>query len=179
MSDETRPTDPFPILLVDTGGTFNKRYDPVAGRLRVEGASGPARRILASAEGNLELKVLQPVCKDSLEMTSDDREAVVAAITSVEPEWREAPVVVIHGTDTMDQTAAVLAERLPGRRVVLTGAMRPFEIDAVEPAFNLGLALGFAQSASEPGVFLAMSGLVRPPDRLAKDRDAGVFRLRA
>ena len=178
MSHETSAPTPLPILLVDTGGTFNKRYDPVAGTLRVAGGSDPAKRILASATDNLALRCLQPVCKDSLEMTARDREAVLAAIEAEVAPWDRAPVVVIHGTDTMEQTAAAIADRLPGRRAVLTGAMRPFEIDAIEPAFNLGLALGCAQIDSGPGVFLAMSGLVRPWDGLAKDREAGVFRPR-
>jgi L-asparaginase len=166
------------MLLVDTGGTFNKRYDPVAGLLRVAEGSDAAGRILASASENLALEYVQPVCKDSLEMTSEDREAVVATIEAADAPWDRAPVVVIHGTDTMAQTADVIADRLPGRRVVLTGAMRPFEIDAVEPAFNLGLAFGCAQADSRPGVFLAMSGLVRPWGELEKDREAGVFRPR-
>jgi len=178
MSPETSALTPLPILLVDTGGTFNKRYDPVAGLLRVAGGSGAAERILAAATDNLAIRYLQPVCKDSLEMTPDDREAVVAAIEAVDASWARAPVVVIHGTDTMTETAEAIAGRLPGRRVVLTGAMRPFEIDAVEPAFNLGLAFGCAQADSRPGVFLAMSGLVRPWAELEKDREAGVFRPR-
>ncbi|MFN2380954.1 MAG: asparaginase domain-containing protein [Guyparkeria sp.] len=163
------------LLLVDAGGTFNKRYDPVSGSLEVQGGSAAAAAILSSAGRNLSVRTLQPVCKDSLEMTDADREAVIAAIESAGPEWQRAPVVVIHGTDTMERTAEVIAERLPRRRVVITGAMRPFEIDAVEPAFNLGLALGFVQSGSEAGVFLAMSGLVRPLGALRKDRDIGAF----
>jgi L-asparaginase len=164
------------LLLIDTGGTFNKRYDPIGGTLEASAGSAAVEAILGSTAGNWRVRVLQPVCKDSLEMTEADRQAVVAAIGSAGPEWREAPVIVIHGTDSMDRSAEVIAARLPGRRVVLTGAMRPFEIDPVEPAFNLGLALGFAQASDAPGVFLAMSGLVRPWRRLAKDRDAGVFR---
>ena len=178
MSHSPSACAPLPLLLVDTGGTFNKRYDPVAGRLRVEGGADAAERILASASENLALQCLQPVCKDSLEMTPDDREAVAHAIEVADAPWDRAPVLVIHGTDTMALTAETIAARLPGRRVVLTGAMRPYEIDPVEPAFNLGMALGFAQAGSEPGVFLAMSGLVRSWKELVKDREAGVFRPR-
>ncbi len=166
----------LPLLLVDTGGTFNKRYAPIDGTLEVSAGSAAAEAILASTAGNWAVHILQPVCKDSLEMTDADREAVVDAIDSANDEWQGAPVVVIHGTDTMHRTAELIAARLPDRRVVLTGAMRPFEIDAVEPAFNLGLALGCAQASAEPGVFLAMSGLVRPVGRLVKDREAGAFR---
>ncbi|WP_372592106.1 asparaginase domain-containing protein [Guyparkeria sp.] len=166
----------LPVLLVDAGGTFNKRYDPIRGDLQVVPGHAAVDMIVASARENLDLVCVQPVCKDSLEMTDADREAIVAAIDAADPRWRAAPVIVIHGTDTMEQTAEVIAGRLADRLVVLTGAMRPFEIDAVEPALNLGLALGFVQGASRPGIFLAMSGLVRPLGELAKDREAGVFR---
>ncbi|MGM0517394.1 MAG: asparaginase domain-containing protein [Pseudomonadota bacterium] len=178
MKHDPAAIDPLPLLLVDTGGTFNKRYDPVGGTLRVADESGAAGTILASAAGNLAVRAIRPVSKDSLDMTSEDRETVVAAIRSAVAPWDRAPVVVIHGTDTMALTAKAVAENLPGRRVVMTGAMRPFEIDAVEPAFNLGLALGYAQADDAAGVFVAMSGLVRPWERLLKDRSAGVFRPR-
>ncbi|HSH84821.1 MAG TPA: asparaginase domain-containing protein [Guyparkeria sp.] len=166
----------LPLILVDTGGTFNKRYEPLDGQLIVTSGSSAMRSILASAEMNLDVTWLQPVCKDSLEMTDADRDAIVAALRPEMTRQPEAPVVIIHGTDTMHQTGEVLATALPGRCIVLTGSMRPYETDPVEPAFNLGLALGFVQAAPAPGVYLAMSGLVRPLGRLVKDRAAGNFR---
>ncbi|MFW6041479.1 MAG: asparaginase domain-containing protein [Guyparkeria sp.] len=172
MSD----SNALPVLLVDAGGTFNKRYDPIDGELQVAPGHAALDAILASGRQNLDLERVQPVCKDSLEMTDEDREAIIGAIESAGTRWRDAPVIVIHGTDTMERTAEVIAQRLPGRVVVLTGAMRPFEIDAVEPALNVGLALGFVQGGPSAGVYLAMSGLVRPLGRLAKDRARARFR---
>ena len=164
------------LIVVDTGGTFNKQYRPVDGSLAVEGGSSAARRILASAEGNLDIDWLQPVCKDSLEMTASDREEIVAALSAATERAPRAPVVVIHGTDTMHRTGETLAAAFAQQCIVITGAMRPHEIDPIESAFNLGMAVGFAQSGQAPGVYLAMSGLVRPLGGLVKDRAAGVFR---
>ncbi len=166
----------LPVVLMDAGGTFNKRYDPVEGSLCVQAGSQAARAILASAMANLDLHWSQPVCKDSLEMTDDDRDQVVHAVDSLDGRWTNAPVVLLHGTDTMAETAAWLDRARPDRLVVLTGSMRPFEIDPVEPALNLGLALGFVQGRNSSGVYLAMSGLVRPLGELEKDRGNGCFR---
>ncbi|MCL7745354.1 asparaginase domain-containing protein [Guyparkeria hydrothermalis] len=166
----------FRLIVVDTGGTFNKRYRPTDGKLVVESGSPAARAILESAQENLDVEWLQPVCKDSLEMTESDREEIVAAVSAALGRAPHAPVVIIHGTDTMHLTGEALCAACPDERIVITGAMRPHEIDPVEPAFNLGLAFGFVQAEPSPGVYLAMSGLVRPLGQLVKDRAAGVFR---
>ncbi|KTG16387.1 MULTISPECIES: asparaginase domain-containing protein [unclassified Guyparkeria] len=166
----------FEVIVVDTGGTFNKCYRPVDGQLVVEAGSPAAREILESARDNLDVDWLQPVCKDSLEMTDADREVIVAELSAAVGRAPDAPVVVIHGTDTLHLTGEVLARAFPETCVVLTGAMRPYEIDRVESALNLGLAVGFVQSRPAAGVYVAMSGLVRPLGRLVKDRAAGLFR---
>lgn len=166
----------LPIILVDTGGTFNKCYRPAAGNLVVEPGARAAREILRSAEMNLDVDWLEPVCKDSLDMTDADRDAIVALLADVARRRPGAPIVVVHGTDTMVRTGEVLSRAFPGHCVVLTGAMRPYEIDPVEPALNLGLALGFVQGCPRAGVYLAMSGRVCPLGELEKDRVDGCFR---
>ncbi len=166
----------MPVIVMDTGGTFNKRYRPTDGTLVVESGASAVREILRSAEGNLDIEWLQPVCKDSLEMTDADRAAIVASLTEAAGRRPDARIVVVHGTDTMELTGELLSRELPGHCVVLTGAMRPYEIDPVEPALNLGLALGFAQGYTRVGIYVAMSGLVRPLGELRKNRDNGCFR---
>lgn len=178
MAARNESGDCLRLIVVDTGGTFNKRYRPTDGVLVVEPGGEATRRILGSAAENLDIAWLQPVCKDSLEMTDADRGAIVNKLSAALARSPDAPVLVIHGTDTMARTGAVLAAAFPGHRIVLTGAMRPFEIDPVEPALNLGVAVGFLQAAPTPGVYLAMSGLVRPLGELEKDREAGRFRAR-
>ncbi|WP_410474817.1 asparaginase domain-containing protein [Guyparkeria sp. TX1] len=166
----------LPIILVDTGGTFNKCYRQTDGELVVQPGAWAAREILRSAEVNLDIDWLEPVCKDSLEMMETDRASIVAALFEAVARRPDVPIVVVHGTDTMVRTGEVLASAFPGHCVALTGAMRPYEIDPVEPALNLGLALGFVQGCPGPGVYLAMSGLVRPLGELEKDRVRGCFR---
>jgi len=176
MPERKTSEERLPLIVVDTGGTFNKRYRPWDGALVVEPGAAAARAILESARANIETTWLQPLCKDSLEMDDADRRAIVAALAPELERHPAAPVVVIHGTDTMHLTGEALAAAFPDRCMVITGSMRPYEIDAVEPALNLGLAIGFVQATAAPGVYLAMSGRVRPLGRLVKDRDAGVFR---
>ena len=176
MAARNDSSDRLRLIVVDTGGTFNKHYRPTDGALVVASGSPAARAILDAAAENLDVDWLQPVCKDSLEMTETDRDEIVEALSAAVERSPGAPVLVIHGTDTMQRTGEVLADAFPRQRIVLTGAMRPYEIDPVEPSFNLGLAMGFLQSEPVAGVYLAMSGLVRPLGRLEKDRLAGRFR---
>ncbi|MDG4867384.1 asparaginase domain-containing protein [Guyparkeria sp. 1SP6A2] len=176
MTDVKKAHKCLPVILMDTGGTFNKCYEPVSGNLVVQPGSQAARAILTSASVNLDLRWSQPVCKDSLDMTDGDRAEIVHAVEAFDGRWAKAPVVLLHGTDSMTQTAAWLDRALPDRLVVLTGSMRPFEIDPVESALNLGLALGFIQGCPGVGVHLAMTGLVRPLGALEKDRGNGCFR---
>ena len=107
---------------------------------------------------------------DSLEMTDADR-ALIAN------NCREAPephVVITHGTDTMVDTARVLAAEVEGKTIVLTGAMIPIAFGSSDGLFNLGGALAVVQVLS-PGVYIAMNGRVFPWDGVRKNRDTGVF----
>lgn len=166
------------IVLINTGGTFNKIYDPLTGTLPVADDDSAVLRSLSSATTNLEIHRIDLMHKDSLEMTATDRAALVSAIRACPHDWADAPVLIVHGTDTMDQTANALERADLGRVVVLTGSMRPVSIEPVEGALHLGLALGFLQTAPAPGIFIAMHGLVLPHGAIEKDRAQGVFRPR-
>lgn len=161
-------------LLVNTGGTLNKRYAPLTGQLYVPADNQAVVRLLAPFAGNNPARVVGLVYKDSLEMTDADR----AEITRCIKQFPDLPALVIHGTDTMDQTARWLAERLPEQRIVLTGAMEPLAFGADEAISNFALGVGFLMAAADPGVFIAMHGLVRSQEAIFKDRAQGVFRPR-
>ncbi len=173
------PTAPQPLVLINTGGTFNKRYNPLLGTLDVPTDDQAITRLLASAQPNLEVYGIGQIYKDSLEITEDDRAALVQSLRRLPAAFRQAPVLIVHGTDTLDQTAAALEAAALDRLIILTGAMRPAEIDPVEPALHLGLALGFIAAAPPAGVYVALHGLVRPHRQLVKDRVAGVFKPRS
>ena len=109
---------------------------------------------------------------DSLEMTDADRELLLAQCQRAE----EERIVITHGTDTMVETAAVLARGLEGRgkTVVLTGAMVPFAFGSSDGLFNLGSALSLVQ-ALPAGVYVAMNGRYFAWDNCRKNRTLGVF----
>ena len=159
------------LLIIDTGGTFGKAYDPLRGTLYNPESCHPAETILASTRHNLDLEIAGMLHKDSLEITEADRQALVERIR----ESGTSKVLVVHGTDTMETTARYLEAHLPDRRIVLTGAMVPFRIDPVEATANLALGLGFIQAEDKPGVYIAMHGLARPHAELTKDRQLGRF----
>jgi L-asparaginase len=103
-------------------------------------------------------------------MTDADRELVAQNCLQAP----ESQIVITHGTDTMVETARVVAQRVSGKTVVLTGAMVPYAFGSSDGLFNLGSALSFAQ-VLPPGVYVAMNGRYFPWDRVCKNKKTGVF----
>lgn len=161
-----------PLAILVTGGTFDKRYDPLAGVLSFDTTRVP--EILAAARLVPAARVRTLMLKDSLEMTDADRRKILAACVSA----KEKHLIITHGTDTMAVTARFLAThggaRLAGKTLVLTGAMVPFTLKGSDAAFNLGAAVAFAR-ALPPGVHVAMNGRALAFDKVEKDRKRGVF----
>jgi L-asparaginase len=156
-----------PILVLTTGGTIDKAYFDALSEYRIVDSGIPD--LLREARVALPFRVVELMRKDSLELTGADRALIAAAV-------REAPesrIVVTHGTDTMTETARVLAE-VPGKTVVLTGALSPARFAESDAAFNLGMAFAAAQCAA-PGVWITMSGEVFDGLKVRKDREAGRF----
>ena len=157
------------MLILNSGGTFNKRYNPLSGELEVPVDNYALERIL---ESFTTLPALAGVVyKDSLEMMMDDRKMIADIIFHSS----EKKFVIIHGTDTIKITAEFLAEIFEDRIIVLTGAMKPFEIDNVEASLNFGMAMGFAKACEKNGVYICMSGLVEPWEKMEKNRVLGRF----
>lgn len=107
---------------------------------------------------------------DSLEMTDEDRELIVHQCIHCE----EDKIVLTHGTDTMAETAKVIAEKVTGKTIVLTGAMIPIKFGSSDGLFNLGSALAFAQSLP-PGIYVAMNGRYFTWDNVRKNKQTGMF----
>jgi L-asparaginase len=107
---------------------------------------------------------------DSLEMTDQDRELIVHQCNNCD----ESKIVITHGTDTMSETARVLAQKVTDKTIVLTGAMIPIKFGSSDGLFNLGSALAFAQTLP-PGVYVAMNGRYFNWDNVRKNRQTGVF----
>jgi L-asparaginase len=164
----TRQESPRPILVLTTGGTIDKNYFDALSEYQITDSGIPD--LLGEARVALPFRVVELMRKDSLELTEADR-ALIAAAAREAPEAR---IIVTHGTDTMTDTAKVLAAQVPGKTVVLTGALSPARFAQTDAPFNLGMAFATAQIAL-PGVWIAMSGEVFDGLKVRKDRAAGRF----
>jgi L-asparaginase len=156
------------IRIVVTGGTFDKTYDEINGRLSFGATHLP--EMLRLGRSRVETTIETLLMIDSLDMTDADRARIVAACAGC-PEHR---IVITHGTDTMVETARAVAQGVTGKTIVLTGAMVPYAFGSSDGLFNLGSALSFAE-VLPPGVYIAMNGQHFPWDRVRKNRSTGVF----
>ncbi|MDQ1264587.1 MAG: L-asparaginase [Campylobacterota bacterium] len=159
------------MLILNSGGTFNKRYNYLNGELEVPYDNAALKRILEST-GTL-YEVAGVIYKDSLDMDINDRKILARVIM----ESNEDTFVIVHGTDTMHLSAEFLAEIFDDRKIVLVGAMKPFEVDNIEASLNLGMAIGFAKGVSQNGVYICMNGYVEQWNKIVKNTKFGKFEL--
>lgn len=158
------------ITVINTGGTFNKRYNPLSGELEVPKDSLALDEIISYCY-NIDFEVLNIISKDSLEMNDDDRELIVRTIKNC----KNQNIIIVHGTDTMDLTAKYLDEKIKDKNVVLTGAMLPISINKIEATLNFSQALGFLNANIENGIYISMHGSVKNYKKLVKNRELGKF----
>lgn len=161
------------LLIINTGGTFNKRYNPLKGELEVPKDSIALETILRYCY-NTPYELTALVHKDSLEMNEDDRKSILETIQNHPSD----KVLIIHGTDTMDITASYLDLHVKNKTIVLTGAMVPFSIDTVEATANFMFALGVLHVKSQKGVFISMHGITKEHSCIYKNREKGIFEPR-
>ncbi|MBR2647479.1 MAG: asparaginase [Sediminibacterium sp.] len=156
------------IHIIVTGGTFDKEYNFISGELYFRETH--LQELLEKGRSQLPVRISQLMLKDSLEMTQQDRELIVASCNASE----EERIVITHGTDTMTDTAKFLAKEIVHKTVVLTGAMIPIKFGSSDGLFNLGSALAFAQSLPH-GIYVAMNGRYFHWDKVRKNRQSGIF----
>ena len=157
------------IRILVTGGTFDKEYDELTGRLYFKDTHVP--EMLARGRCRLDVAVDTVMMIDSLDLDERGRAEIVRRCR----EAAESCIVVTHGTDTMVETAAALARgRLESKTIVLTGAMVPYAFGSSDGLFNLGSALSFVQ-VLPAGVYIAMNGRHFPWDQVRKNRAEGIF----
>ena len=155
------------IDIFTTGGTIDKVYFDALSEYQIGATALPD--ILAENNVFVPHRVTQLLRKDSLELTDADRKAIHDAVAASDSD----KVLVTHGTDTMVDTARVLAD-IPGKTIVLTGAMQPATLRNSDAEFNVGFALAATQTLP-PGVYIAMNGEVFDPAETQKDRSAHRF----
>ena len=157
------------IRILVTGGTFDKKYDELTGRLYFQDTH--VQEMLRLGRCRLDVTVETVMMVDSLELDDAGRRTIVDQARRSQ----ETAIVVTHGTDTMVQTARALADAaLDGKTIVLTGAMVPYAFGSSDGLFNLGSALAFAQ-ALPAGTYVAMNGRYFNWYNVRKNKQTGIF----
>ena len=156
------------IKIFVTGGTFDKQYNELTGELFFQETHVHDMLKLGRCLVDADVEVLMLI--DSLQMTDADRDAIRRRAV----ECAEDRIIITHGTDTMEQTAAVLGRAITGKTIVLTGAMVPYQFGSSDGLFNLGTAVAFVQALPN-GVYVAMNGQCFPWDSVRKNRELGIF----
>lgn len=155
------------IQLFSTGGTFDKVYYDALSDFQI--GEPMAGEILREAAVTFAFKLESLLKKDSLELTDADRALVRSKVAACPTRH----IVIIHGTDTMTQTAEAL-QSITDKVIIFTGAMQPARMRNSDAAFNLGVAIGALQCLSD-GVYIAMSGRIFAAGQVQKNRAAGCF----
>ena len=156
------------INIFVTGGTFDKEYDELNGELFFKGTH--LREMLKIGRCEIEHDIKNLMMIDSIDMVEVDREIIAENCKKS----KEKKIVITHGTDTMVETAKVIAKTVKGKTIILTGAMVPYKFGSSDGMFNLGCAIGFVQ-ALPAGVYIVMNGKYFRWNNVKKDKQAGKF----
>ena len=156
------------IRVFVTGGTFDKEYNELDGKLFFKDTHFKEMLELGRCKLKVEIRTLMMV--DSLEMTEQDRQIILDHCLKA----GEDKIVITHGTDTMEVTARVLGETIREKTIVLTGAMIPYKFGSSDGLFNLGSALAFVQTLPF-GVYIAMNGKYFHWNNVRKNKQTGQF----
>ena len=156
------------IRIVVTGGTFDKEYNELDGTLYFRETH--VQEMLTLGRCRLPVNITTLMLLDSLEMTDAPRKTLTEECRTA----NEERIIITHGTDTMEVTARDLGKAKIGKTIVLTGAMIPYKFGSSDGLFNLGSAIGLAQTLPH-GVYIAMNGRYFVWDNVKKNRSTGVF----
>lgn len=156
------------IRIFITGGTFDKEYNELNGQLFFKDTH--INELLEKGRCKVPVEIRTLMMIDSLEMSDNDRQLIAHQCNQCE----EDKIIITHGTDTMSETAKLLAENVKNKTIVLTGAMIPIKFGSSDGLFNLGSALAFAQTLPV-GVYIAMNGRYFTWDNVRKNKETGVF----
>ncbi|MGH7131497.1 MAG: asparaginase domain-containing protein [Phycisphaerales bacterium] len=169
------------VTLITTGGTIEKTYDEQSGQL--DNRRSIVRRMLRRLRlEDTTVRIIELMSKDSLVMTDADRNQILqvvhATVAAAEAGSLDAAggIVILHGTDTLCLTGDLLAREIskPPIPIILTGAMRPYEMTRSDALQNLTEAL-FAAGTLAPGVYAVAHGRSLKFPGVRKDRDRGTF----
>lgn len=156
------------IRIFVTGGTFDKEYNELTGELFFKNTH--ILEMLARGRSRVTVDIRTLMMVDSTSVTEEDREIIALNCLKT----REKRIIITHGTDTMVETASVVARRVKDKTIVLTGAMVPYTFGSSDGLFNLGSALAYAQVLA-PGVYIVMNGRYFLYDNVRKNKKTGEF----
>ena len=155
------------VAILTTGGTFDKVYFDANSEYSI--GDPCITSILDEGNVNSDYRIQSILKKDSLDITSKERQIIKNSVQ----ECVEERIIIIHGTDTMVETAKSL-EDIKDKTIVLTGAMQPARFKKTDAIFNSGFALAAVQIL-ENGVYITMNGMVFRSDNVKKNIDLGKF----
>src|SRR5215469_10622641 len=165
--------EPFKIVVIMTGGTIAKTYDPRKAVLR--NVDPVIKRLIRSLRlEDMKVSFRELMRKDSLDLDHDDRARIIETARSAAK--RSDAVVIIHGTDTLSATGEALIAAMPAPTVpiILTGAMVPFVVEGSDGLQNVTESL-FACRLLAPGIYAVFHGRALSFPGVVKDRDALTF----
>ncbi len=156
------------IRIIVTGGTFDKEYNEINGELYFKDSHVKNMLNLGRSRLNLNIRTLMMI--DSCDMDEEDRYIIVKNCEKAS----ENKIVITHGTDTMVETAKILANSIKDKTIILTGAMIPYTFGSSDGLFNLGSAIAFVQTLPA-GVYIAMNGKYFNWNNVRKNKKIGEF----
>ena len=156
------------IRIIVTGGTFDKEYNEINGELFFKDSH--VKNMLALGRSRLDLNIRTLMMIDSCDMDEEDRYIIVKNCEKA----TENKIIITHGTDTMVDTAKILAKSIKDKTIVLTGAMVPYTFGSSDGLFNMGSAIAFVQTLPV-GVYIAMNGKYFTWDNVHKNKKIGEF----
>tara|TARA_Y100000758_G_C15865075_1_gene354499 strand:+ start:34 stop:540 length:507 start_codon:yes stop_codon:yes gene_type:complete len=156
------------IKIFATGGTFDKEFNEINGELYFKETN--LFKLLELGRSKIEVKIETLMMIDSLKMTDRERLYILEKCKKE----KTNQIIITHGTDTMVNTAKVVANEIKDKIIIFTGAMIPIKFGSSDGLFNLGSALSFSQ-VLDPGVYITMNGKYFHWDNVQKNKKLGIF----
>ena len=156
------------IKIFATGGTFDKEFNEINGKLFFKETH--LYELLQLGRSQLDVKVETLMMVDSFKMSKSEKTYIVDKCKNE----KTNRIIITHGTDTMVDTARLIAKYISNKTIILTGAMIPIKFGSSDGLFNLGSALSFIQ-VIDPGVYITMNGRYFKWNNVRKNKELGIF----
>ena len=160
------------ILFLQTGGTIDKDYPHTTKGWAFEIHEPAVSRVLNKLNPSFLYEIKSVLKKDSLEINNEDRDLLLEVCENA----KENKIIITHGTDTMEETAAHL-NSIKNKTIIITGSMRPEKFTDSDADLNIGMAISGVQTLSN-GIYIAMHGLIIPHDKIDRNKETGQYILK-